>query len=284
MNFSTWHPIYQRLAISTGAIAILLTTLHFAFTPYLSFLTGFLITLVSVLALKEYYSLCLKKQLTPLIREGITLGALYPLLLFFIPEASFFTPFTVSWIFFSLLTIFITLFDREEKPVQTSASTLFGLFFLSLPLSTTLQITYFFPIESGEDGRLWLLYLLTIVYLYDSVALFCGKAFGKRKLAPKISPNKTWEGAIGGTIIATAVSLLFSLMHIPQTLGIIESCFLGVALSVLAQIGDLAESLLKRDAEVKDSAAIPGLGGMLDMMDSLIFTAPFLYIYLSFKF
>ena len=115
----------------------------------------------------------------------------------------------------------------------------------------------------------------------DVGAYFVGKFLGKHKLS-KLSPNKTLEGAVMGLVTAIAVSVLmyylgrkFAFENFSFTL--FRSIWLGALIGVLGQAGDLAESLLKRDAKVKDSNQIPGLGGILDMLDSLLFTAPFTY-------
>jgi phosphatidate cytidylyltransferase len=126
-----------------------------------------------------------------------------------------------------------------------------------------------------------------MTFITNASAYFFGKSLGKNKLAPYISPKKTWEGAIGGFCIALIASMGFHVLAnlpnnpIPISLSFWESIFLGGILSFLAQLGDLAESLLKRDVGVKDSSHIPGVGGILDIVDSLVFTSPALYLYLK---
>ena len=119
----------------------------------------------------------------------------------------------------------------------------------------------------------------------DIGGYFSGKIWGKKKLAESISPHKTIVGSVGGLICAIAVSLIFSFWakgsDIHFTLHFIPAIVLAVVFSLGAQIGDLAESLLKRDAKIKDSSTIPGVGGILDMLDSLIFNIPILYFYLT---
>jgi phosphatidate cytidylyltransferase len=144
-----------------------------------------------------------------------------------------------------------------------------------------------FPFGSIQDGRWWLIYVLAVTKMTDIGAYFCGKLFGKTKLAAYISPKKTIEGSLGGLIIGIVTSYVFSegmhgwLTPLPMILTVSQSIWLGGITSFLAQFGDLSESLLKRDMGVKDSNQLPGVGGMLDMMDSLVFTAPFIYIYLK---
>ncbi|MEK7829277.1 MAG: phosphatidate cytidylyltransferase, partial [Deltaproteobacteria bacterium] len=129
-------------------------------------------------------------------------------------------------------------------------------------------------------GRFWLLFIVCIIAANDTFAYYVGKGFGKHKLSPGISPKKTVEGALGGLIGGVAVALIFNkffLTHISPK----EISMLAVSIGILGQLSDLFESLIKRSAGVKDSGGIlPGHGGMLDRIDSLIFPSPFLYYYL----
>jgi phosphatidate cytidylyltransferase len=125
---------------------------------------------------------------------------------------------------------------------------------------------------------------LAIVALTDTGAFFVGKAIGRHKLAPKASPGKTWEGAVGGfaasilgAITVYVVSNNYPALHFPEW-DMWRYLYAGVVLSIASQIGDLAESVLKRDAGVKDSGNFfPGHGGVLDRCDGFLFAAPFLY-------
>ena len=135
-------------------------------------------------------------------------------------------------------------------------------------------------LESGS-GRRALLFLLLCVWVCDSAAYYFGSTFGRRKLAPEISPNKTVAGAVGGMFGAAGVAAILKMLKlvpwsIPYVLGA------GLCIAALAQVGDLAESMVKRDAGVKDSGSlIPGHGGIMDRVDSLLFTVPVFYYILS---
>ena len=137
------------------------------------------------------------------------------------------------------------------------------------------------------DGRFWLVYLLAVTKISDVGAYFGGKFFGRHKLAAKISPNKTIEGAVIGLICSIAMSYLFYLFYNNNisssslNLNMMIFIFLGLMLGVLALLGDLIESLFKRDADIKDSSSLPGVGGFLDMIDSLILNIPFLFFFLE---
>ena len=134
-----------------------------------------------------------------------------------------------------------------------------------------------------EAGRDWLLLALLATFGSDTAAYFIGKAIGKHKLAPAISPGKTWEGAIGGLFGAVIVSLLFTLeTPVQLSLGYGQAIILGLAISVFGQLGDLVESLLKRNCEVKDSGKwMPGHGGLLDRIDSLLFVSATIWLYVE---
>jgi phosphatidate cytidylyltransferase len=132
-----------------------------------------------------------------------------------------------------------------------------------------------------EAGRDWLLLALLATFGSDTAAYFTGKAIGKHKLAPAISPGKTWEGAVGGLFGAVIISLLFMLntpVQLPMSYW--QAIILGLAISIFGQLGDLVESLLKRNCDVKDSGKwMPGHGGLLDRMDSVVFAGVVVYLY-----
>jgi phosphatidate cytidylyltransferase len=136
---------------------------------------------------------------------------------------------------------------------------------------------FYYFIETREAGLVYIFYSLFIIWATDSGAYFIGRAMGKRKLWPEISPNKTIEGSVGGVVSAVIVSILFSLLtEIDAT--IMGLAFVTIFLSIFGQIGDLVESALKRHYQVKDSGTIlPGHGGILDRFDSLLFVWPLIH-------
>lgn len=164
------------------------------------------------------------------------------------------------------LILFLMYFKSKENAFQNIGTSLFGVLYIAIPLSMMLDIL--------DIGRMWLVYLLVVTKVTDMAAYFVGRGFGKHKLAPALSPGKTIEGSVAGLVAAVALSALFSLF---KFITLEQSLYLGLALGILGQIGDLAESLLKRQVGVKDSNRLPGLGGILDMVDSLLFTTPVLY-------
>lgn len=135
------------------------------------------------------------------------------------------------------------------------------------------------PIRLGTSLAL-LPFVLT--WTNDTMAFFTGRRFGRRKLFPSISPNKTWEGVIGGAVGAIIAAFIYQQIYAPY-LSWFDCMMLGGGTAIVAPIGDLVESMIKRDVEIKDvSTTIPGHGGFLDRFDSLLFTAPLIYYYLRF--
>ncbi len=165
---------------------------------------------------------------------------------------------------------------RALKPALTdSAVLLFGVLYVGLTLSHLVLL------RELEDGVLLVFMLLLVTWGGDTGAYLAGKAFGRHKLAPAISPNKTVEGLCGGLLFAVMGAMLSQLWFLPS-FSLAEAVVLGLVLGGAGVIGDLAESAMKRSAGVKDSGhLLPGHGGVLDRIDSLLFTAPTFYYYMT---
>jgi phosphatidate cytidylyltransferase len=274
----------QRLLISSLGILSLTISIYYSYTSF--FIPIFILLNIGVisLALAEYYHLARNKGFQPSEVFGIGLSVAYVIAL-----ATSFHHATLSELpslvlLASLLILFLLFFKQQTSALGNLAITLFGIGYLTIPISCALRINYFFPLNALEDGRLWLAYVLLVSKMTDIGAYFCGKMLGKKTLAPSISPKKTIEGAIGGLGAALITSLLFTLFTSHLTafnMTLTQSIWVGLTMSILAQLGDLSESLLKRDAGVKDSSHLPGLGGMLDIVDSLVFTLPLMYLLLE---
>jgi len=173
---------------------------------------------------------------------------------------------------------------RESEPLANAGVTFFGVIYVGWMMSYLIRLRSFggtispFPFPETPRGAWIVLYVFAVTWISDTGAYFVGSRFGKRKLAPRLSPNKTFEGAIGGLVAACLMSLAWGhWIGIPWWHCIV----LGPLLGLLGQIGDLCESALKRDLGIKDFGGImPGHGGVLDRFDSLLFTAPIAYYYL----
>ncbi len=289
MKLESLSPLSQRLIASALSLAIVFLTIYYSYTPPLSFLVPLVTLLIGGLAAGEYYKLAAVKGLLPRVKLGICLILIYIFAVFLFVDRPNSGLFPILGTLAAMPLVFASYFIRGKDPFENIAVTLFGFIYLAIPIACLIQIDYFFPLQGSQDGRWWVVYTLAITYLTDSAGFFVGKNLGRNKLAPFISPNKTWEGAVGGFLFAVLTSMVFAhfanreFSPISMKLSFLESIILGGILSILAQIGDLSESLLKRDAKVKDSSKIPGLGGMLDVIDSLIFTAPVVYLYLKFQ-
>ncbi|MCE0483707.1 MAG: phosphatidate cytidylyltransferase [Methylacidiphilales bacterium] len=187
---------------------------------------------------------------------------------------------------FSLLGAFIRLVVRQEEhraPITTAALTLLGLLYVPF-LFNFVALLAFMP-GSSDQNRFLLIYLLAVTKFSDVGAYVVGSLIGRHKMIPRISPGKTWEGFAG----AILTSLVFSIILTQamgsriQALSFGSSILLGLLIPIVSVVGDLAESIVKRDASIKDSGrTIPGIGGALDLIDSILFSAPVLYFYLQF--
>ena len=156
------------------------------------------------------------------------------------------------------------------------STTLFGLMYIPWLLNFMQKITYFQKME-GTEGKYYLLYFVLITKFSDTGAYLVGSLIGRHKMIPRISPGKTWEGFGGAIVVSTAASVIFvnlAQAHMPA-MNTVHAVILGSVLSVGAVVGDLIESLFKREAGLKDSGHFfPGIGGILDLLDSLLFNAP----------
>ncbi|MBI5585315.1 MAG: phosphatidate cytidylyltransferase [Deltaproteobacteria bacterium] len=168
----------------------------------------------------------------------------------------------------------IVTFKDPEPFFERSGKELFGLLYLSL------FMPFFVLIRMAPQGMIWVFFLLAVNYAGDTAAYYAGRTWGRHKLAPEVSPKKTWEGSLGGLVANGLIAWIFQQTLFPH-LAAIELIGLGALLGVLSQFGDLTESLIKRSAGFKDSGGLfPGHGGFLDRVDSLLLPAPLLYFYL----
>jgi len=177
---------------------------------------------------------------------------------------------------YTVIVLFSSLLFLLRLPVITEIPQrlgwlAFGLFYLPFLLGHLISLRLL------TDGRQWIFMTLIAIMSCDSCAYFVGRKLGQRKLYPAVSPNKTIEGALGGLAGAVLALLLVKLTFLP-TIGFFAAVMIGLILGVMGQLGDLFESLLKRACQVKDSGTIiPGHGGMLDRLDSLLFAFPVVY-------
>jgi len=250
-----------------------------------------LISIVGLIALWEFYGMLDHKglpnfKLTAMICGGAMLGGSFYYFSHYGPSRSY--DFEVAMLLLFLLTVFTRqMFNslRDDEPLQTMAYTLFGLLYVLWLFNFITKIVYVTPRSptGAVTGQFYCLYLIAVTKFSDMGAYLTGSLIGRHQLIPHISPKKTWEGFFGALALSLFASLgLFRLMpgHLPL-LNWTHAIILGLLLGFAAVIGDLAESIIKRSTGVKDSGnMLPGIGGALDLIDSLLFTAPLLFFYL----
>lgn len=257
------NQLVKRLFSSAVLVSISLYTI-FGSPAWFFFLVieGFVL-----LGLNEFLTLAEKKGIVINRALGLFFGALFPLSYYFPSESLIFV--------IACLTIFIFNFHRRfrEQALVSTAVTTFGLMYVAWFFSFLMKLRYL------PNGSKWVFYTILIVKAGDAAAYFFGKAFGRTKLIEHISPQKSIEGTVAGYLTTVILSVLSKsyLAHVHP----IHFLVMGLAVGILAGFGDLAESLIKRDVGVKDSGKLPGLGGILDVLDSLLLTIPFVYYYVT---
>lgn len=242
--------------------------------------------LVSMLTLREFYRLMRGCGYTPFDRLGTVVGGLITVAP--VIEAKWGFP---THLMLSLATVVFgvrLLGERTpENRVESLCSTLFGLVYVSLLLQYYVRIVLHLPGDAiSANGRLvFCLWVIAATKFCDMGGLLTGMAIGRHKMSPLISPKKTWEGAVGGTIASIAIGATiawFGRGVLPPHMTPVIGALLAAPIALLGIVGDLVESVIKRRANIKDSAAIiPSMGGFFDMSDSLILTAPVGYFFLT---
>lgn len=276
----------KRVITALWGIPLLVAVVWFG-GPWNPTLFTVFVAVWALLAAFEFYRLVATSKVSPLTYFGLVC-----VLLFIVgrnPDVlSALEPhFDIDLITPLLLTSaavlsFVWLLARRQKEGAFAgwAWTMAGILYIGWLLS------YLVSLRGLEDGRNWVFLALFTTFASDTAAFFTGRALGRHPLAPNISPGKTWEGAIGGVLGAILVSLFF-ILPTPLSLSLYlnwgQAILLGLLVSVFGQIGDLTESLLKRNVGVKDSGTlIPGHGGVLDRVDSIVFAGVVVYYFALF--
>jgi phosphatidate cytidylyltransferase len=273
----------------TSTIVIVCAGLLIAFSPnfWVSLVVLLFIAALAAIGVWEYVQLAQAKDLHPSSKLMIALSIIEVFAFFIARQFPHLSQLPVIVLFVGVVLFFLAHFKHAYKALAQVAIELFGVCYVAIPLCFMLGILY--PVVKDappQDGRWWLMYLIVVTKITDVGAYFIGKLWGKHKLAPFLSPKKTVEGAVAGFICAVSASIgMYSIgkkwLVESFSLSFTEALWMGMVIALLAQVGDLSESLLKRDAFVKDSNRLPGLGGVLDLLDSLLLTAPVVYFFLS---
>jgi phosphatidate cytidylyltransferase len=230
------------------------------------------IAAIAALALHEFLVLGVRKGFH--IPVAVCIGSMLFILAAFILE-----PISVEMgVFLTLLLIpgyYVVRGGELAEALPSSGIAVLATLYVGMLAGSMIRLRNDFPIE----GPKLVFFLLLVVWLGDAGAYYFGTSFGKHKMSPRISPKKTIEGGIGGVITAVAAAVIIHFTFFPQ-FPLLHAAIAGVILSVTGVIGDLAESMWKRSADVKDSGTLlPGHGGFLDRFDSVFYTTPILYCY-----
>jgi len=263
--------------------------------------------MLAILALKELYDLGKHTTASPQRITGYVgsfLVGVYFMIVGIAPEALTRLLFPALILIFVLTVLIIELLRNKPHPLWNAAITVFGVVYIGAFLTSLIGLRVTFsgkmletpvvapflnglsPTErlaTGDKWGAWLVFATFIgIWTCDSLAFFAGKAFGKHKLFPRVSPNKSWEGAVVGFLSSSAAFVALAHYLLPL-LPPLHAAVIGALVGIIGQFGDLVESLFKRDAGVKDSSnIIPGHGGVYDRFDAAMFVAPVVYLYVHF--
>lgn len=271
--------LYKRVVVASVSTLIIICLIVFAFDPIFQYFVAAIVATLAGVAIWEYEQFVKAKGGKMIIPVLIVLSMAEVLAFFIYAKDNSYGSLPVAVFFSGFLILFAMHFREKEGAIVNLAVSSFGLLYIAVPVGMILGILY----SDHVDGRWWIAYLLVVTKITDVGAYFAGNLWGKRKLAPKISPKKTVEGAVAGLICAVIASFIFYIMSDfagPFQINGYAWLALGLILGIVGQFGDLSESLLKRDAQKKDSNALPGLGGVLDSIDSIIFNAIIIFVYL----
>ena len=234
--------------------------------------TALLVHLACALALVEFYGITLKDRPAWLRGLGVLLGVGVSATMVWAPKPELLNAALVGSMLVLALAQLVHLGDSRTAG-SSLALLVMGLLYVPL-LLTPLALLKKFP-----DGASWIVLVLTITWFADTGAYFAGRALGRHKLYPAVSPGKTVEGAVGGLLASFGAAALAKAWYLPS-LSWLDAAAISLPASALGQAGDLVESMLKRAYQVKDSGRlIPGHGGLLDRIDALLFCAPYVYLY-----
>lgn len=236
------------------------------------------ITAVMVLALFEYYQIAKLKKIQPIIWIGLLASLFIAYFYYNQPTIDLIYVFSLI-VAFIMVALFIELFRKKPNPTENFNITVGGVLYIPLLVGTLIGIRNF----DGANATHFTFALFISIWICDSAAYYAGKYFGKKKIYPRVSPNKTVVGSTAGLIFAFITYIVMDKVgFIKCDLDITQIIILSVISGIFGQTGDFVESLFKRDANVKDSGVLLlGHGGVLDRFDSLIIASPLVFIFLN---
>ena len=282
----------RRLASSLFLWAVVLTAMFSGNRLISDYVFVALMIFLAVSGIIEFYGIAQKRDLVCFRGWGIAAGVLLMVGTFLhctgklgihnSPSRA--NDFEMTFIILFVLGLCVRQFVSRSNTagIVAISTTLFGLMYVPWLLNFITKINYFPTLVAG-DGSFFVLYFILVTKFSDMGAYCVGSLIGRHKMIPRISPGKTWEGFGGAIVVSVAASVVFAHFakgHM-EGMTVTHAVILGVVLSVGAVVGDLIESLFKREAGLKDSGNLfPGIGGILDLLDSLLFNAPLMYLYL----
>ncbi|MFA7256418.1 MAG: phosphatidate cytidylyltransferase [Kiritimatiellales bacterium] len=274
----------KRIILGLTIAAVLSTAVLLVPSGNISVLIGLMI--ICGLAMGEVYALMALGDLPASKKTGMICGLLFTAMTWLTAKYGFSDDVLWSLLLIILMVIFLRLFGYSDprQALRNALGTLFGFLYVAFFWSFFVRL---YMVSGPDSPTRAAFYLLLAVKWGDAGAYFIGSRFGKHKLCPHISPKKSWEGLFGGFLFSCVVGVLWWVCTGgrlgPHKFPLIHALILGILFPIIGTLGDLVESMFKRAVGLKDSGAIAhGMGGMLDMIDSLLFTAPFMYIYIKF--
>lgn len=264
---------WQRLFTGTFFVSIIIAAI--LMSPY-TLMALFL--LLNILCLVEFYRLFIRNNLTPRIIYGVLLSVLLYKTSVLVMSDIFQPKILLINVPFLFLIFVFELYLKSEKPFENIAYTMLGIFYITVPL-ILFNAMAFMQTEHGYYHWQILIGYFLILWASDTGAYLAGRQFGKHKLFERISPKKTWEGSIGGLLSAFLLGYICSVYY--TDFSIIQWQIIAVIIVITGTFGDLIESMLKRSLNIKDTGSIlPGHGGLLDRLDGLFISVPFVFFYL----
>lgn len=239
---------------------------------------------ITVLTLREFYGLLSHMSYDPFDKLGLTLSAAVILAPYYLSQ---YGVKTVDVLAFAVIVFSIRILGERnpQSRVETLAASLFGLIYVPAMLQYLVRIVQI-QTPLPQTGLILFLWVIAVSKFCDVGALLVGTAIGKRRMAPVISPKKSWEGAVGGLLVSALIGAgiaAWAHAYLPPTFTPLIAALIALPIAALGIVADLVESIIKRRATIKDSGAtIPGIGGMFDVTDSLILTAPAAFFAFSF--
>ncbi|MBI4226763.1 MAG: phosphatidate cytidylyltransferase [Candidatus Omnitrophica bacterium] len=269
---------WSALMTRTASSAILLIAMGWVLFGAPPWVFGAVAAAFTGFGLHEFFRMVERKGVSLYRFLGLFVGVMIPLSI-----SAGFEP-TKGWelvlMVAAVLALFVLQLTRQDssQTIIGIGTIIFGILYVSWCLSFLVKLR--FMEVAGVDGRWLAAFLILVTKAGDVGAYLVGSAIGRHPLIIRISPSKTWEGTLGGMACSVGAARLLSQLA-PIGIPAAHVAPLALILGIAAQLGDLSESLVKRDCQVKDSGrAFPGIGGVLDLLDSLLFTAPLCYFYL----